>query len=220
MKVYKLTDQNMQTHYGCQWTLGVEKTTDGSGELCSSGWLHAYTDPLLAVLLNPIHADIDNPRMFIAEASGKSKSDHGLKVGYTSMKLVEEMPVPDVTSERRVRFAILCAKEVRRNKKWNAWANKWLSGKDRSIESALTTASAASYADAAATYADAAATASYATASYAAASYAAASYAAASAASTTDAAAAAAAASAATTASHASYADIDLIALAHKAMEE
>jgi hypothetical protein len=43
----------------------------------------------------------------------------------------------------RVRFAILCAKEVCADLPWNAWADKWLSGEDRSEAAAGAAAEAA-----------------------------------------------------------------------------
>ena len=130
--VYKLTDQYMQTHNGYQWTLNVKHTASGEGELCGPGWLHAYTDPLLAVLLNPIQANIKNPRLF--KAKGKiGKTDNGLKVGCTELTLTEELELPVITTEQRVRFAILCAKKVYKDKEWNKWADKWMTGKDLSL---------------------------------------------------------------------------------------
>ena len=134
--LYKFTDQNMQTHGGCQWVLGEKKTTSGEGELCGPGWLHCYADPLLAVLLNPIHADYENPRLFRAHVGGTSKPDHGLKSGYTKMTLIEEIPVPAISTAQRVRFAILCAMKVYRNPGFVQWGENWLSGKDRSAEAA------------------------------------------------------------------------------------
>ena len=133
--IYKLTDQSMQTYDGFQWTLNKTETADGKGDLCGPGFLHAYTDPLLAVLLNPIHAGIENPRLFRAEGTIK-KTDHGLKVGCTEMTLVEELPLPVVNTTQRVAFGILCAKEVCRSAEWTAWADNWLSGKDRSERAA------------------------------------------------------------------------------------
>ena len=141
--LYKFTDQNMQTHGGCQWVLGDEKTTSGEGELCGPGWLHCYSDPLLAVLLNPIHADYENPRLFRARVGGKSKHDHGLKSGYTKMTLIEEIPVPAISTAQRVRFAILCAMKVYRDPGFVQWGENWLSGKDRSAEAAAEAARAA-----------------------------------------------------------------------------
>ena len=133
----------MQTHGGCQWVLGEEKTTSGEGELCGPGWLHCYADPLLAVLLNPIHADYENPRLFRARVGRKSKHDHGLKSGYTKMTLIEEIPVPAISTAQRVRFAILCAMKVYQDPGFVQWGENWLSGKDRSAEAARAAAEAA-----------------------------------------------------------------------------
>ena len=137
--VYKLTDQNMQTHNGYQWTLNVKHTASGEGELCGPGWLHAYTHPLLAVLLKFLLSDIEDPRLFEGEGT-IGKTNKGLKVGCTELTLTKELELPVITTEQRVRFAILCAKKMRENKAWNKWADNWLSGKDRSIKSALAAA--------------------------------------------------------------------------------
>ena len=135
MKLYKLTDQNMRTYAGFQWELSTERTATGGGPLCTNAWLHAYTDPLLAVLLNPIHADIQKPRLF--ECDGDvGATDHGLKVGCTALTLKKEMPLPETTTEQRVRFGILCAKEVCRGPAWLEWADAWLDGDDRSARAA------------------------------------------------------------------------------------
>jgi hypothetical protein len=145
----KLTDQDLKTYNGCQWALGEWKETSGNGDLCSPGWLHGYKHPLLAVLLNPIHATFDNPRLFRIEVAGLMKDDLGLKFGATEMRLVEEISLPAVTNEQRVRFAIFCALEVCKDAKFVAWANRWLSGEDQSsaaAESAQAAAQAAALA--------------------------------------------------------------------------
>ena len=190
---YKLTDQNMQTYNGCLWVLGDEKTTSGEGGLCGPGWLHCYSDPLLAVLLNPIHADYENPRLFRAHVGGTSKPDHGLKSGYTKMTLIEEIPVPAISTAQRVRFAILCAMKVYQDPGFVQWGENWLSGKDRSAEAARAAAEAA---EAAAWAAEAAAEAAWAAEAARAAAWAA------------EAAAEAAA-----------WAEIDLISIAHEAVD-
>ena len=147
--IYKLTDRNMQTHNGFQWTMNSTETADGEGDLCGPGFLHAYTDPLLAVLLNPIHADIRCPRLFRAEGTIK-KTDHGLKVGCTEMTLTEELPLPVITTTQRVAFGILCAKEVYKDAGWTRWADNWLSGKDQAEAAAAAAAEEAAWAWAAA----------------------------------------------------------------------
>jgi len=42
-KLYKLTDVDGYTRNNTRWGKNVTHTTDGSGELCGPGWLHAYT---------------------------------------------------------------------------------------------------------------------------------------------------------------------------------
>ena len=135
MILYKLTDENGYTRAGesnaCLWGENVSHSGTGKGMLCTEGWIHAYTSPLLAVLLNPIHADIENPRLW--EAQGVvEKSDKGLKVGCKTLTTIREIPLPEISSNQRIAFAILCTKEVCQDKKWNLWADKWLSGEGRS----------------------------------------------------------------------------------------
>lgn len=142
MTLYKLTDEKGQTYNNTQWGPGVTHTASGVGELCGSGWLHAYTSPLLAVLLNSIHAAFDNPRLW--EADGEvGATDNGLKVGCTRLTTVREIPLPEITTEQRVRFGILCAKAVCTDAPWTRWAEKWLSGVDRGREPAWAAARAA-----------------------------------------------------------------------------
>jgi hypothetical protein len=137
-KYYKLTDQKMQTHNGFQWVLGEwqEAKGDESQDLCSDGWLHCYSSPLLAVLHNPIHANIQNPRLFEIEVSGATKDDNGIKQGFRKMRLIKEMPKPEITTEQRVKYAILCAKDIYEDEDFNKWADNWLSGRSRSVGAA------------------------------------------------------------------------------------
>ena len=177
MRVYKLTDENMQTYGHYQWKIGEWKSTSGEGELCSSGWLHCYSSPLLAVLLSPAHANFINPRLFIAETIGRGKHDHGLKSGYKKMRLIKEIELPEITRTQRIAFGILCAKEVYKDATWNKWADNWLNGTDRSAYAATyaradayaARADAYAYADARAARADAYADAYAAYAAYSAA---------------------------------------------------
>jgi hypothetical protein len=150
MTVYKLTDRDMRTHGGAfQWTLGVEAQAMGNDkELCSAGWLHCYSSPLLAVLLNPIHGNFAHPRLFRATTVGRGKHDNGLKSGYKRMTLVKELPLPDVSLVQRGAFGILCVKEVMSDAVWNVWADAWLSGKDRSVNAANAAYVNAAYANA------------------------------------------------------------------------
>jgi len=158
---YKLTTQDLTTYNYTKWVLNEWKETSGLGPLCTRGWLHCYTSPLLAILLNRIHADIINPKLFKCEVEGKCLTDKGLKEGWTRMRIIEEMEVPQLSHINRIAFGILCALEVCKDEKWVLWANNWLENKDRSIESARYAAAYAANAAAAAAY-----YANYATAAY------------------------------------------------------
>ena len=153
--LYKLTDRDGQTRNDTQWGPGVSHSGTGKGELCGPGWIHAYEHPLIAVLLNPIHANFQSPRLWEAEGEVGLR-DGQLKCGCKALTTIREIPLPAVTTEMRVRFGILCAKEVCAYPAWNAWADRWLSGGDRS-EAAAGAASEAAWAAQAAWAAEAAA---------------------------------------------------------------
>lgn len=144
--IYKLTDMNMKTYRGYPWTLGKWNRTSGKGNLCGPGWLHAYTSPVLAELLNPIHANFREYRLFRGEASGPVISDSGLKVGYTNMRITEELPRLHITTENRIRFGIACACRVYTSAEYRAWAGRWVSGADRTETAAWAAAETATWA--------------------------------------------------------------------------
>ena len=166
---YKLTKQDLTTYNYTKWVLNEWKETSGNGELCDSGWLHCYNSPLLAILLNPIHANIHNPKLFKCEVDGECLTDYGLKEGWTRMRIIEEMELPQLSNINKVAFGILCALEVYKDEKWVTWANNWLENKDRSKESARAVCCYRYAASAnAANAANAAAASAYAYAAYAA----------------------------------------------------
>ena len=136
MLKYKLTNQDNTTYNNTKWGQGITHETSGEGELCSSGWLHYYHSPELAVLLNPIHANILNPKLWEVEAEGMHKDDKGLKGGCTKMTTIKEIPLPEFSLEQKVKFGILCALQVYKEENFVNWANNWLNGTDRSSASA------------------------------------------------------------------------------------
>lgn len=109
-------------------------TIEGKG-LCNSSWLHAYSDPLIAILMNPAHASFANPKLWEAIGEGKFIND-GLKCGFTKLTTIKEIPLPELTLERKIEIGLLCAKLFCKNANWNFWANCWLNNEDRSHESA------------------------------------------------------------------------------------
>ena len=135
MMLYKLPNNHGKTQNDSQWGPGVSHSGTGEGGLCGPGWIHAYEHPLIAVLMNPMQADFKNPRLWEAEGEVGLR-DGQLKCGCKTLTTIREIPLPEITTEMRVRFGILCAKEVHECSTWNAWADKWLSGEDRSAASA------------------------------------------------------------------------------------
>lgn len=157
MKKYKLITQDRKTRKGLpnetDWPIGKWNKATGSGGLCSDGMLHCYDDPYLALFLNPIHANIENPIVCEVETRGRSMNDRGLKRGYKEMRVARDLDISEPTTEQRVEFAIRCSMEVYKSDSFTRWAEGWLSGRDRSTDAAR---SAADAAWAAARFADAA----------------------------------------------------------------
>ena len=144
--LYKITDADGWTRKGhdnaCLWSEGVTHKGTGEGNLCGPGWIHAYIDPHLAVLFNPIHGNYDNFRLW--EAEGEIvKRDHQLKVGCKSLTVIREVDVPTITTEQRIRFAIFCARSVYNDKSFIQWSDDWLNGNDRSARAARAARAAA-----------------------------------------------------------------------------
>ena len=132
---YKLTDQKGQTCNGTQWGEHITHTTSGDGELCGPGWLHAYDSPYVAVINNPIHADITTPRLWLARWDGTRKDDSGHKFGATSLTTIRELPLPVLTDRALRLYAVRCALEVApfwksspRFPAWRAWALAVITG--------------------------------------------------------------------------------------------
>jgi hypothetical protein len=136
--LYKLTDQNNKTHSDTLWGPGVKHIATGKDYfLCTKDLIHAYEDPLLAMFISPIHVKYMGLKLWKAKTTCKKiVREDQLKCGVKSLTTIKEIPLPVITTTQRIAFGILCAKKVCSDIKWNKWADKWLSGEDRSIESA------------------------------------------------------------------------------------
>ena len=114
----KLTNDKGQTQNSTQW--GENQThslpSKSNPQLCSGDVLHAYRSVNLALLLNPIHANIS--KLQIWEATGTPVVEDWGKVGCFSLTTTKCLPLPEwyTDPEKRkqvqVRFAILCSEEV------------------------------------------------------------------------------------------------------------
>ena len=137
MIAYKLLDQELRSNNGqFQWEMGKEYTIEKPGnEMCSDEVFHCYNHPALAVLFNILHANIKDPKLFEIEVPEFVNNDR-LKYASKSQKLIKEIDLPVISINQRIEFAIKVAKIVCKDEAWNAWADKWLSGEDRTEESA------------------------------------------------------------------------------------
>jgi hypothetical protein len=150
MKLYKITDEDDGTHRMpirmntfpyqnwiipkiTQWGEGVTySVNDGDG---SSKYRpeKAYTNPLLAVFLTPMYEDLEEFHLW--EAEGEIHNTNcGLIAETYELTTIRRISAPIVSLVQRMAFGILCAKQVCVNQTWLVWADKWLSGKDRSKE--------------------------------------------------------------------------------------
>lgn len=130
VKLYKLTTQDNYTRKGeknqCLWGEGVSHSGTGEGGLCGPGYIHAYTSPLLAVLFNPIHANIGSPKLWECEGD-VVKTDNGIKVGCITLTTNVELPWPTISLRQKVIFAILCTRAVGfKGSFWDEWADTYI----------------------------------------------------------------------------------------------
>ena len=141
--MYKLLTQDMKSHRGFQWEINKEYRIDKHGnELCSDQVFHCYSHPILAILLNPIHANIDNPRLFEIEVDA-IVNDDGLKYGTKIQKLVRELEVPQLDIMTKVDFSIRIAMEVYKEQGFTTWADNFLNRIDTTEAAARAAAWAA-----------------------------------------------------------------------------
>lgn len=134
--VYKLTDAKGQTYGGLQWGEGVSHRAHGKGmTFCSPDLIHAYSHPLLAVLLNPIHGNFQAPLLWKAKGVVKA-SDDGLKLGLKQLTTIHQIPVPQITTTQHIAFGFLAALEVYLGEEWVRWVHNWLDGNNRSSSTA------------------------------------------------------------------------------------
>jgi len=152
MKFYKLLTQDMTSYNKTKWELNKTITVTKEGtEMCTDQVLHCYNHPLLAILFNPIHANISNPRLFEINVDEIVNTD-GLKYASKGQTLIKELTIPEISLEQRIEFGIRVAKLVFKDTNWNTWADNWLDKSDRTKESASAAAYAAYHAAANAAY--------------------------------------------------------------------
>ena len=146
----KLTDENSLTNGNTLWGPGIRHEATGplDGELCTNSWIHYYSHPLLAVMLNPIHVNFAKPLGWAVSIEGLTRDDNGLKMGCRALTTLHQIDLPVVTTAQRVRFAILCGQAIIGTDlpEWSTWAEGWLNGTNRTADAARAAAQAAVWA--------------------------------------------------------------------------
>jgi hypothetical protein len=139
--IYKLTTQDNRTRPGypneTHWGENVTNRAVGDVEdgLCSAGYIHAYEHPLLAALMNDVHVNYENPKLWEAEGEIILR-DGQLKCGCRQLTTIREIPLPEISRHDRMVIGIRCVLAVYDGAEFVSWANKWLSGEDRSTDAA------------------------------------------------------------------------------------
>ena len=143
----KLTDENSLTHGNTLWGPGIRHEATGplDGGLCTNSWIHYYSHPLLAVMLNPIHVNFAKPLGWAVSIEGLTRDDNGLKMGCRALTTLHQIDLPVVTTAQRVRFAILCGQAIIGTDlpEWSTWAEGWLNGTNRAADAAQAAARSA-----------------------------------------------------------------------------
>ena len=134
----KLTNKDGYTKNQTLWGENITHEATGSSNqaLCSDGWIHFYEHPLIAVFMNPVHAQLNEPRLYSCLIEGEIEKDGQLKSGCKKLTTLSRLPLPVITSEQRIEIGIRCAMIVYKEQHWSLWAQKWLSGEDRTKKSA------------------------------------------------------------------------------------
>lgn len=132
MRKYILTDRNGVTTTGQSLQPGkfILNQVDQAALLTNLSGCGGDT-PLLAVLISPVPAG--QARMFHINCWNVAV-DPKQPQAYTVIKEIEGLPA--VSTEQRLRFALLVAKETCADKDFRRWADLWLAGADRGAAAA------------------------------------------------------------------------------------
>jgi hypothetical protein len=144
----KLTDATGRTYGGQRWEPGVRVACgdpDAPMMPCSAGVIHCYAGATeaealaLAVLLDPNHgrfgagARVARVWRFVPEGA---VIDRGDKAICRAGCVTEELTAPQPTTEQHVEFGIRATLLVPQPDSYVEWAERWLSGADRSAAAA------------------------------------------------------------------------------------
>ncbi len=133
MAKYILADSANHTRRGSRIFPGHSTfSSQTSNNIVAQNASEIGASPLVAIMLNPWHAQLEKPKMlelrFAAVAIDTSDPTISMNV--------REVAVPETTTDQKIIFALMVISAVYKNDQFNQWAEKWINGSDRSAESA------------------------------------------------------------------------------------
>ncbi|MEE8481990.1 MAG: hypothetical protein V3S12_01425 [Acidiferrobacterales bacterium] len=133
MAKYILADSDNRTRRGDYiFPSGSSFSSQSSSNIVSENASEIAATPLVAIMLNPWHAQLDNPKMLKMHFTTEL-DDTNDPIFRTN---VCEVPMPEATTDQKIIFALLVIKQVYKNTEFNQWAEKWITGSDRGAASA------------------------------------------------------------------------------------
>lgn len=138
MKLYKWVYKDMTTGHGeelTHWKVGRVNVAEGEGGLCTNGVLHAYRSKEEAEIYGYIHTRRVDSILIEVEANDIVEDD-GVKVG-TRVQIMTSIVGDRMFSlEYLVLIGIKMSLLNPVHEEYKIWAEKWISGVDRTAESA------------------------------------------------------------------------------------
>jgi hypothetical protein len=145
--LYIFTTKNYETDiYSAnirEWGVNITHGSKSDYWLNKQDPILAYKNVLLAVFMAPTHVAQKYSVMWECEGDIVEQVSQ-LKCRCTSLTTLRQIPMPIITLEQRVKFAILCALQLCNEIWFVDWANNWLNGKDRTAMTAINAANIAS----------------------------------------------------------------------------
>lgn len=134
MQKFAFVDENGTTPDNIRLEVGKYVADAGEGNELLEKMTHAAGEtPLFAALVNPEDLNKHPMKLFsIEQWAVDPKSNDG-----KCYIIVKEVEAPVVRLEQKLRFAIAALGNLYNNKKFKVWANRWVTGEDRSYESAM-----------------------------------------------------------------------------------
>lgn len=146
--LYFLTDAKWKSKDGGDWSFGrtrnIYKPTKGSSWLSKDefqsiyekqNWFRAFTHPVIAILLNRIYIDIDDPSVW--ECNGRINHLMISKLAFcseiTTKKLLRK---PKISLHTRILFGFGCVAKVYKDVVFMDWLLDWVGCKNRSYRKA------------------------------------------------------------------------------------